>query len=335
MIVFRGYFLLITSLLLGSLPGLLQAQTRSNYASSITSESMASIWMAKELKLFKKYGLDTQFILMSRSPLAVAALLAGEIDVAVIGPGHLVNASLGGADLIGIANLVQKLDYRLNSRPEIKRKEELRGKRIAISGPGATSHLVALLALQNMAIDPNRDKIAFLTIPGTEINRRLALESGSVDATTLNGSVGDTYGNKGYPVLFNFKGSGVTMPQTMLVTTRRLAASKPQVIDAYMKALVEAIAYLLDPANKETVTRAMATNLRLSNSGEADEAYKAVVNAYERVPYPTIDGMKRLHGLLTSVNPKLAEAKVESLIDDSFVQKLDSSGFVQSVAKKR
>jgi hypothetical protein len=79
----------------------------------------------------------------------------------------------------------------------------------------------------------------------------------------------------------------------------------------------------------------MATNLRLSNSGEADEAYKAVVNAYERVPYPTIDGMKRLHGLLTSVNPKLAEAKVESLIDDSFVQKLDSSGFVQSVAKKR
>jgi ABC-type nitrate/sulfonate/bicarbonate transport system substrate-binding protein len=335
MIVFRGYFLLITSLLLGSLPGLLQAQTRSNYASSITSESMASIWMAKELKLFKKYGLDTQFILMSRSPLAVAALLAGEIDVAVIGPGHLVNASLGGADLIGIANLVQKLDYRLNSRPEIKKKEDLRGKRIAISGPAATSHLVALLALQNMGMDANRDKIAFLTIPGTEINRRLALESGSIDATTLNGSVGDTYGNKGYPVLFNFKGSGVTMPQTMLVTTRRLAASKPQVIDAYMKALVEAIAYLLDPVNKETVTRAMATNLRLSNSGEADEAYKAVVNAYERVPYPTIDGMKRLHGLLTSVNPKLAEAKVESLIDDSFVQKLDSSGFVQSVAKKR
>jgi ABC-type nitrate/sulfonate/bicarbonate transport system substrate-binding protein len=186
-----------------------------------------------------------------------------------------------------------------------------------------------------MAMDPNRDKIAFLTIPGTEINRRLALESGSVDATTLNGSVGDTYGNKGYPVLFNFKGSGVTMPQTMLVTTRRMATSKPQVIEAYMKALIEAIAYLLDPTNKETVTRAMATNLRLSNSSEADDAYKAVVNAYERVPYPTLEGMKRLHGLLASVNPKLGEAKVETLIDDSFVQKLDSSGFVQSVAKKR
>jgi ABC-type nitrate/sulfonate/bicarbonate transport system substrate-binding protein len=330
-----GHLFLVLSFLLGVLHGGVQAQIRSNYASSITSESMASVWIAKELNLFKKYGLETQYIMMSRSPLAVAALIAGEIDVAVIGPGHLVNASLGGADLIGIANLVQKLDYRLNSRPELKKKEDLRGKRLAISGPGATSHLVALLALQHMAMDPNRDKIAFLTIPGTEINRRLALESGSVDATTLNGSVGDTYGNKGYPVLFNFKGSGVTMPQTMLVTTRRLAMSKPQVIEAYMKALVEAIAYLLDPANKENVTRTMASNLRLSNASEADEAYKAVFNAYERVPYPTLDGMKRLHGLLTSVNPKLAEAKVESLIDDSFVQKLESSGFVQSVAKKR
>lgn len=333
--VFRGHLFLL-SLLLGSLPGLLvEAQIRSNYASSITSESMASVWIAKELNLFKKYGLETQYILMPRSPLAVAALIAGEIDVAVIGPGHLVNANSGGADVIGVANLVQKLDYRLNSRPEIKKREELRGKRIAISGPGATSHLVALLALQNMALDPNREKIAFLTIPGTEINRRLALESGSVDATTLNGSVGDTYGQKGYPVLFNFKGTGVVMPQTMLVTTRRLATSKPQVIEAYMKALVEAIAYLLDPANKENVTRAMATNLRLTNPSEADEAYKAVINAYERVPYPTIEGMKRLHGLLTSINPKLADAKVETMIDDSFVQKLDSSGFVHSVAKKR
>ncbi len=333
--VFRGHLFLIFSMLLGLLPGMAQAQIRSNYASSITSESMASIWIAKELNLFKKYGLETQYILMPRSPLAVAALIAGEIDVAVIGPGHLVNANAGGADVIGVANLVQKLDYRLNSRPEIKKKEELRGKRIAISGPGATSHLVALLALQNLALDPNREKIAFLTIPGTEINRRLALESGSIDATTLNGSVGDTYGQKGYPVLFNFKGTGVVMPQTMLVTTRRLAASKPQVLEAYMKALIEAIAYLLDPVNKENVTRAMATNLRLTNSSEADEAYKAVVSAYERVPYPTIEGMKRLHGLLTSINPKLADAKVETMIDDSIVQRLDSSGFVQSVAKKR
>lgn len=322
-------------LLIGLWPASAAAQTRSNFASSITSESMASVWIARHLGLFKKYGLETQYILMPRSPLAVAALLAGEIDVAVIGPGHLVNAGSGGADAIGVANFVQKLDYRLNVRPEIKNKNDLRGKKIAISGPGATSHLVSLLALQQMGVDHNQAKITFLTISGTEINRRLALESGSIDGTSLNGSIGDLYGNKGYPVLYNFKGSGVTMPQTMLVTTRRIAAAKPLVVEGYVKGIVEAIAYMIEPANKESVTRILASNLRLTNASEAEDAYHAVVNAYDRVPLPTLDGMKRLHGLLTTLNPKLADLKIESVIDDSFVQKLDSSGFIQGLAKKR
>ena len=296
---------------------------------------MASVWIARQLGIFKKYGLETQYILMPRSPLAVAALLANEIDVAVIGPGHLVNASSGGADVIGVANFVQKLDYRLTVRPQIKRKEDLRDKKIAISGPGATSHLVTLLALQHLGIDPNQAKIAFLTISGTEINRRLALESGSIDGTALSGSVGDIFAGKGFSILYNFKGSGVTMPQTMMATTRRIAAAKPQVIEGYVKGLIEAIAYMLEPANKENVMRIIATNLRLSNANEAEEAYQAVINTYDRVPLPTVDGMRRLHGLLTQVNPKLAEVKVEAVIDDSFVQRLESSGFVQSVSRKR
>jgi ABC-type nitrate/sulfonate/bicarbonate transport system substrate-binding protein len=331
----RWRFLFIFLFAVGVLPAQLSAQIRSNFASSITSESMAAVWVAKDRSLFKKYGLDVQYILMPRSPLAVAALVAGEIDLAVIGPGHLVNAATGGTDVIGIANFAQKLDYRLNTRPEIKRKEELRGKRIAISGPGSTSHLVSLLALQHLTIDPNAAKIAFLTIPGTEINRRLALESGSVDATTLNGSVGDVYDQKGYPVLFNFKGSGVTMPQTMLVTTRRLASSKPQVVEAYAKTIVEAIAVMFDPVNKESVTRTIASNLRLTNPSDWDEAYQSVINSYERVPYPSLEGMHRLHGLLTTINPKLAGVKIDSVVDDSFISKLDTSGFVQSVSKKR
>jgi NitT/TauT family transport system substrate-binding protein len=312
----------------------LAAQTKSNFASSVTSESQTALWVARERGFFKKYGVEMQFILMPRNPLAVAALLAGEIDAAIIGPGHLVNAGLSGADLVGIANFFQKLDYRLNVRPEIKKAEDLYGKRIAISGPGSTSHLVTLLALQGLGIDPAQAKITLLTIPGTELNRRLALESGSVDATSIRGSVGDLYGNKGYNVLYNLKASGMTLPQSVLVTTRRTIASKPQVIEGYLKGFIEATAYILDPANKESVTRTLASNLRLNNLADAEEAYHSVASSIERVPYTNIDGMKRLHRLLITINPKVADVRVESVIDNSFVNKLESSGFIQSVTKR-
>src|SRR5512145_1124778 len=68
------------------------AQTRTNFASSITSESMTAVWVARERGLFKKYGLEMQYIVMPRSPLAIAALMAGEIDAAIVGPGHLISA---------------------------------------------------------------------------------------------------------------------------------------------------------------------------------------------------------------------------------------------------
>jgi len=309
-------------------------QTKSFLSSSVTSESMTHVWVARDRGLFRKYGIDMQFVLMPRNPLAVAALLAGEIDAAIIGPGHLFNAGLSGADVIGLANFNQKLDFRLNSRPDIKKPEDLRGKRIAVSGPGSTSHMVSMLSLQGLNIDPTAWKISFLTIPGTEMNRRLALESGTVDATTLRGAMGDLYAAKGYNMLYNLKAAGVTLPQNMMVTTRRILATKSQLIEGYLKALIEAIAMISDPANKELVMRLLASNLRLSNPADVEESYQAVINNYEHAPHTSVEGMKKLQKLLVQFNPKIADVRVETLIDNSLMNKLESSGFIQGLYKK-
>lgn len=308
------------------------ALTRTNFATSITSESMAVVWVAKERGFFQKYGLEVQAIQMPRSALTVTALIAGEIDAAIIGPGHLLNAATSGADVIGIANFVQKLDYRFIGRPEIKKPEDLRGKRVAISGPGAVSHIVALLAVQNLGLDPNREKITFLSIPGTEMNRRIALESVSVDASALNGAIGDLYASRGYTLLFNFKGSGLSLAQTALATSRRTIATKPQVIDGYLKAFIESLNYILDPANKAPLMRLIAANLRLESTATED-AYQAVVNSYDRIPYPNVDGIKRLQSVMVQLNPKLAGVKAESVVDSSIISRIEAAGFSKSLSK--
>ena len=306
---------------------------RTNFASSVTSESIAVVWVARDRGFFQQHGLDLQFIQMPRSALSLSALIVGEIDMAIVGGGHLLNAATGGSDVVGIANFVQALDYRFISRPEIKKPEDLRSKRIAISGTGAVSHIVALLALQNLGLDPDQAKIALLTIPGTEINRRIALESGGVEATSLNGSIGDLYAKKGYSTLLNFQGSGITLPQTVLVTTRRIIAAKPQLVDGYLKAFIEATAYLLEPANKGVVARIIASNLRV-DAAAAAESYQAVVQSYERIPYPNVEGMSRLQNILTSTNPKLSGVRPETVVDTGLIGRLEASGFIKSVYKK-
>ena len=62
--------------------------------------------------------------------------------------------------------------------------------------------------------------------------------------------------------------------------------------------------------------------------------YHAVINSYERVPYMKLEGMKRLHRLLAQLNPKVADVRVEGLIDNSFMNRLESSGYIQSVYQK-
>jgi hypothetical protein len=49
------------------------------------------------------------------------------------------------------------------------------------------------------------------------------------------------------------------------------------------------------------------------------------------IPYVNLDGMKRLHGVLISINPKLANVRPEMVFD---FKKLESSGFVESVYRK-
>ena len=80
--------------------------------------------------------------------------------------------------------------------------------------------------------------------------------------------------------------------------------------------------------------RLLASNLRLTNPADAEESYLAVINSLERAPHTSLEGMKRLQALLVQINPKIAEVRVENVIDNSFMNKLESSGYTQSVFKK-
>ena len=98
-------------------------------------------WIAKEAKIYEKHGLDVQLILLRGSGQTSAALLGGSIFASPVALPTVMLADLSGADLINVAHTVPGVQTKLLVKPEIKRPEDLRGKRIATSSLGFAGRL--------------------------------------------------------------------------------------------------------------------------------------------------------------------------------------------------
>ena len=101
---------------------------------SITSSQWIP-WIAKDAKLYEKNGLDVDIVyLRGGSGDTSKAIIAGSIFAAPVTTATLMTANLGGADLTTIAHTVKAVQTKLIARPELKRPEDIKGKRLAMTG---------------------------------------------------------------------------------------------------------------------------------------------------------------------------------------------------------
>jgi len=132
--------------------------------------------------LFAQEGLEIQWIVVN-SNVVVTALIAGEIDVAGIA-GSSMRAAARGAPLKANFFPYDKSLFVLMGAPGIKRVQDLKGKVIGTTGPGATTEVAASMVLQHYGMDPKKD-ITFMTIGGAETSL-IAMRNGTIQARAFN-----------------------------------------------------------------------------------------------------------------------------------------------------
>src|SRR5437016_10870421 len=147
---------------------------------------VAPLWVARDRGFFAKYGVTADTIFVRGAPTLVAAMQANEIDVGYTGGTAVVGAVANGADLKVLSAFTNRVTYDLMVKPGIKTAEDLRGKRFGIQSIGGTVWMGAILALEHLNLDPERDKIAILAVGDQNILSQ-ALEAGTIDATELDG----------------------------------------------------------------------------------------------------------------------------------------------------
>ena len=83
--------------------------------------------------------------------MATQALVAG--DPPIVNIGTVVQAGLQGHDVVLIASSENSYNYSVVARPAIAKLEQLKGKRLGVSGFGSASHNASLILLKRFNLE--------------------------------------------------------------------------------------------------------------------------------------------------------------------------------------
>jgi ABC-type nitrate/sulfonate/bicarbonate transport system substrate-binding protein len=192
---------------------------------------------ARDWGIFTANGMDVELIVIAAS-LAPAALAGGDIDyIAGVGPAS-VSATLSGLPARAIWFSSDRISYWLMSRPQFKSLENLKGKKIAVSGGlGGTNHVALVIALEKSGA--NQKDHVMVGIPGQQIQLLYALESAFVEGALISPPVTFNAYKKGFNKLLDV-GSMVEMPGGGLTALVKTIQSKPTEVKKVIRSLQSA-----------------------------------------------------------------------------------------------
>lgn len=293
---------------------------------SSLSEREAALHVAQDREFFKKHGVEAMIVQVRTGPLAIAALSAGESHLHW---GSVTSANLGaiaaGADLVFLAGFINRLSGMFVTHPRLSTPTDLRGKIIGVNTLSGGGGVFTSLALEHWGLSAERDKIQFRAL-GNEPTIAQALGAGAVDAAYHGYVYGKMMQSKGFRVLADFETLPIPYQGSGIIGRRNFVISAPDAISGVMRAIVDAVRFVLDPANKAAALRIMAKGTPRARPEDIEEGYQRVIKLYERKPYPSLAGIRNAIRVLGMQFENIRKLKAEELVMDDFVRNLDREG---------
>jgi len=287
----------------------------------------SNVWVAREMGLFNKYGLEVEPILFRGGQVATQALVSG--DPPIVNIGTVVQATIQGHNVVLIAAVETKYDLIIFSRTGITQLEQLKGKRIGITGFNSATHYASIILARHL----NAELKDFTLIPaGLDTERIASVQSGVIDATYLATSAAPLARRVGLTEHISIGDLGVEVQGNGFATSRAYIASNRDVVKSALKGFVEAIYFVY--ANKKDTQRVFAKYMRTNNPEVLEDSYNGYIKSIPKKPYPTLKGIQFMLDVLAPTLPNAKNFKPEQFVDLSFLQELEKEGFFTEMAKR-
>jgi ABC-type nitrate/sulfonate/bicarbonate transport system substrate-binding protein len=290
---------------------------------SAPSIAMALPWFAEEARLYPKYDLDFQLVYIASSGIVTAAMSGGNGSVAIVGGEGPIRAYLSGnTDFVFIGSVKNVLTHSIMSKPDIKRTEDLKGKRIGVGRIGGNSHYFTMLALRQKGLDPLKDVNLLQT--GGAPETFLALSSGAVDAASMTTPQDTRAAFAGFNYVIDGREIKPPYVATGFVTLRSVIAKRPKVVSQFMRAMAESLKIML--TDRDLAFRIMAKKIGLTDRKVFDAAYTQELKVLE----PKLDikptAIQATLDEISRTDARAKQVKPEQLIDRRFLDEMEKDG---------
>ena len=286
------------------------------------------VYIMKELDLPRKYGLDVEMLFVPVSSRAIQAALAGEIQFITSGGVANINANVTGADFVGLTATLNTFVFKVIASPELKKPEQLKGKKVGISRLGGASDFSIRYALGRWGLVPDKD-VAIIQVGG-EQEEVLALQNKAVDAVILSEPFATLAIRAGASMLADLSQLGVPYTMHGFGARKSFIQANRDVIIRFMKAYLEGI-YVFK-TNKDVALNVLKKYTRLDDLSLVQTSYEEMSQRLiRRVPHPDREGIQTIIDQLAKTRPQMKNLNPSDFIDPSILKEIEDSGFIKKL----
>lgn len=283
-------------------------------------------WVAKDLRLFDKYGLNVDLVMITGGARSVAALLSGSTQFATGSGTAPLLAYARGSDVTILAASYNKFPYAFVVKPEIRSPKDLRGKKISILNFGGSNDIALQLALKEWGIKQQEVNVM---IGADAPTRLLSLTVGNVDATILSPPHLLMAVKAGYRVLADMGEMRANFSQSTLYVRRGYLRENRDVVKRFVKAYAEAVHVI--KTDRERTVNIFAKRMRLDDRQILNDTYSYFAPRFSFPPRVNMQGIKDTLDFYAETSPEMRNRRPEEFVDHSLLDELEKEGFFKAL----
>jgi NitT/TauT family transport system substrate-binding protein len=290
--------------------------------------SFLPLWVASDAGFFKKQNIPAELVSIRSSPVAMTALLSGEVDIVVGGANPAIALQLQGyRDLALFGGLINKFLFSIYSQASVEEIAQLKGKRLGVTRFGGSNDFAGRYYLRQRGLDPTKD-LTLVQI-GSQDDILRALLAKNLDAAVLGFPAVYVAKKNGLRELADLTRSGLRYQLTAFVAKRSFLTEKHAMMMRLFRSLSESV-YFLKTRPKEGMSIAKRY-ARIDHPEILAAAYDLHVALFPRVPEVHAEDLKLVLEEIALTNPKARDAESASFIDDRVTRDIARSGFAEQL----